>query len=127
MKTGLFSTVVTATELQTPLGLTFGCVMSGSTGHDPRKEFDLSNRLFKVLPQVRQCEGEVRQLMRESGASQHATEQYLRGERVHPRFATRQRRISDSISRDHLRALLLVPMVLSLPLPIESWQGPRLG
>ena len=46
----------------------------------------------------------LRQLMRESGVSQHATERFLRGDRVQPATRTRMQRAVMKLEHDALRA-----------------------
>jgi hypothetical protein len=51
----------------------------------------------------------LRQLMRESGASQHATERFLRGERVHPGTRAKLERAVEKLERAASRAHLNQP------------------
>jgi len=46
----------------------------------------------------------LRQLMRESGASQHSTERFLRGDRVHPATRARLEQTVEKLERQRQRA-----------------------
>jgi hypothetical protein len=45
----------------------------------------------------------LRKLIRESGASQHATERFLRGERVHPATRDKLAEVVDKLEREVAR------------------------